>query len=133
MSCVSSKSLREFARSTERYLIETAQKYGVETAYEIGVAIRDIGEEAKERVIAASPVKTGKYKRGWRVDFRNKDGVISCIVHQKKPTYRLTHLLEEGHKTRSGKSRAKARPHIRAVEEWAEEAVMQAIEKAVKG
>lgn len=61
-----------------------------------------------------------------------KDGHIRCIVHQKSPHYRRTHLLEDGHKSRSGRS-VRAQPHIRPVEEWAEREVLKAIEKAVKG
>ena len=60
------------------------------------------------------------------------NGTIRCVISQKSPTYRLTHLLEYGHKTRSG-TRTKAQPHIKPVEEWAEREAMKEIEKAVKG
>ena len=124
--------MRVYAASLDRYLTETMLRYGAETAYDISEAIRQIGDEAKEKVIAASPKNKGRYRRGWRVDFNSKGGHIRCVIHQKKPTYRLTHLLEDGHRTRGGHSRTKAQPHIRPVEEWAEKAALDAVAKAVK-
>ena len=126
------KTLREWSRSMDKYLIETMLKYGAEVSYDISIAVNQIGREALTKVKAESPKRTGKYRKGWRIDFRNRDGVISCIVHQKEPTYRLTHLLEHGHRTKTG-GRTKAQPHIQKVEKWAEAEVMKAIEKAVKG
>lgn len=127
----SSKTLKAYAESMDRVLTETMLRYGAEVAYDISIAVNQIGQEAKERVKRASPKRHGTYRRGWRVDFQNKDGHIRCIVYQKSPHYRRTHLLEDGHKSRSG-SRVKAQPHIRPVEEWAEREVLKAIEKAVK-
>ena len=108
-------------------------RYGAEVAYDIGIAIKQIGQEAKERVKRASPKRTKTYMRGWRVDFENKGGHIRCIVHQTGKHYRRTHLLEYGHKTRDKKGWVKAQPHITPVEEWAEREVINAITKAVKG
>lgn len=113
-------------------LANVVQQYASSVRQGIENALKGVGEEAKKKVKASSPRRSGKYSRGWRVDFQNDGEHIRCVVHQKNPTYRLTHLLEEGHKTRNG-SRTKAQPHIRAVEEWAEGAAIREIEKAVKG
>ena len=98
----------------------------------VETALKRVGEEAKNKVKATSPKRTGKYQRGWKVDFQSRNGQISCVVHQSGRNYRLTHLLEHGHKSRSG-GRVKAQPHIAAVEEWAEREALKEIEKAVKG
>ena len=67
--------------------------------------------------------------RPFSVAVERENGKISVVVHNRE--YRLTHLLEHGHKARDG-SRAKAIPHIAPVEEWAVSEAMKAIEKAVK-
>lgn len=135
--------MKIYAQSLDRYLTETMLKYGAEVSYEIGIATREIGQEAKQRVAAASPKRTGKYKRGWRVDFKNKGGVIQCIIHQSDKEYRLTHLLENGHRTRLGKGRhsrrygtqgsVAARPHIAEVNAWAQRELERRIRKAIGG
>lgn len=62
-----------------------------------------------------SPKKSGKYARGWTVNTKKGRGQISCTVWNAKE-WRLTHLLENGHINRDGKTRTKAIPHIKPVE-----------------
>lgn len=140
---MSKKSVKIFAESLERYMIMTMLMYGNEVAYEVNIALNEVAEEAKERVKAASPKRTGKYKRGWRVDFKSKGGLLQCIVHQSGKEYRLTHLLENGHGTRLGKGRnsrrygtkshVAAQPHIAEVNDWAQRELEQRIRKAIGG
>lgn len=140
---MSSNAVRAFAGSVDKYLIETMLKYGAEVSYEIDIAMREIGQEAKQKVATSSPKRTGKYKRGWRVDFKNKGGVIQCIIHQSGKEYRLTHLLENGHRTRLGKGKhsrrygtqasVAARPHIAEVNDWAQRELESRIRKALRG
>ncbi len=108
------------------------QQYSENVKSDVESVLKEVGDEAKRKVKSASPRRTGKYQRGWRVDFQSKGSQITVTVHQKSPTYRLTHLLEDGHRSRSG-SRVKAQPHIREVEQWAEREALKEIEKAVKG
>ena len=96
----------------------------------IAAALEDVGKQAASRLRSESPKRTGKYRRGWTVIVEKKAGNVSVTVHNKQ--YRLTHLLEHGHKTRNG-GRVSGQPHIAPVEEWAEHEAMKAIEKAVKG
>lgn len=138
-----SRVMKIYAQSLDRYLTETMLRYGAEVSYEISIAMNEIGQEAKKRVAAASPKRTGKYKRGWRVDFKNKGGVIQCVIHQNDKEYRLTHLLENGHRTRLGKGRhsrrygtqgaVAARPHIAEVNEWAQRELESRIRRAFGG
>ena len=115
-----------------KQLLASMQQYSTEIQKDVETVLKKVGEEARNKVKAASPKRTGKYKLGWKVDFQNRNGQISCVVHQSGRNYRLTHLLEHGHKSRSG-GRVKAQPHIAAVEEWAEREALKEIEKAVKG
>lgn len=108
------------------------QQYSTDVQKNVETALKRVGEEARIKVKATSPKRTGKYQRGWKVDFQNRNGHISCVVHQNGKNYRLTHLLEHGHKSRNG-GRVKAQPHIAAVEEWAEREALKAITEAVKG
>lgn len=70
-----------------------------------------------------SPRKTGKYASSWDTK-RLKHGTV--YIYNKKH-YRLTHLLEKGHKTnyRTGKYGRKkfvsGKPHIATVEELVKE------------
>lgn len=105
---------------------------------DIAKRFAEIGNEAKTRVAAASPKGSrGKYKRGWKVQIANRNGEISVTVHNTQ--YRLTHLLENGHRTRykHGKYGTKhtvpGRQHIVPVEQWATQAALYAVRKAVQG
>ena len=86
--------------------------------FEISVVIehrektKATGEETAKLISEKSPERTGEYKKGWQSDYDTITGF--AVVHNiAKPT--LTHLLENGHLTRSKrkKKRVKPQPHIR--------------------
>ncbi len=62
-----------------------------------------------------SPKRTGKYAKGWRVKTIKGKGFVECTIHNAT-NYQLTHLLEKGHLTRTGKKVA-AKKHIEPVEQ----------------
>ena len=104
---------------------------------EVRDIITDVGNEAKNRVTEASPKGHGKYRRGWTVRAESSGSKVSIIVHNRR--YQLTHLLENGHRTRyktgryGSRSRAAARPHIGDVNSWAQEEVEKRIRAALGG
>lgn len=116
-----------------KQILNAMTQYSDEVKAEIQAGMKSVADTALSKVKASSPRRTGKYSRGWRKTVDTEGGAVSMTVYQKKPQYRLTHLLEEGHKKRGGRGFVPAQPHIREVEEWAAEEVMKKIEKAVKG
>ena len=75
-------------------------------------------------------VRTGNYNKGWKVNTKKGRGYINCLVWNSTD-WRLTHLLENGHITRSG-SRTRAFPHIKPVESKYVIKYTQNVEKIIK-
>lgn len=114
-------------------ITKAMQQYSGEVAKAVEQALTETAEEARKQLAAASPKRTGKYARGWKVTKAEQYGEITVEVHQSGRNANLTHLLEKGHRTRSKKGWVKAQPHIAPVEAWAQSSAEAAIEKAVKG
>ncbi len=72
-------------------------QYSQEVAEQLKQDVRDVAQECVKNIKAASPKKTGKYKRGWKmkVVFENAADIRIKIYNSVKP--QLIHLLEFGH------------------------------------
>lgn len=116
-------------------LTKTLAEYGKLARDDVQEIIESVGNEAKERVTAASPGR--KYRRGWKVKIETAGSKTSVTVHNRR--YQLTHLLEFGHKTRlkhgkyGKKAFAAAMPHIEEVNDWAQRELERRIRKALGG
>lgn len=94
----------------------------------------EVANEAVRKLKATSPKKTkgkgaGRYAKGWKIDQKAKKTYAQTIIHNKE--YQLTHLLENGHEiVRDGKvvGHAKPQPHIKPVEEWVKNEMVERIE-----
>ena len=96
----------------------------------------EVAKEAIKKLNANSPVnpkshgKNGRhYAKDWYVDQKSKKHHSHIIIANKQ--YQLTHLLENGHDIiRNGKKvgHSPAFPHIKEVEEWAKDAVVDRLE-----
>ena len=102
---------------------EVVQQYLEEQRYEVieamSESIDEVAKESVKKLKAASPRgKTQKYYKGWT--YKIEKGRLShgSIVYGKTGTYQLAHLLEYGHAKKGG-GRTNEYEHIKPVEEWA--------------
>lgn len=80
-----------------------------------------------------SPVRSGKYKKGWRL-YREKakfKGQLQTLTVYNKTHYRLIHLLEFEHQTSKG-TRTKAYPHVQPAEDAAEKALIVGTRRVIE-
>lgn len=106
--------------------------YGKQVTEAVDGEITTITKEAVKELKESSPKKSGGYAKSWTAE-KEKSGMYrsKAVVFNKKH-YRLTHLLEKGHATRSG-GKTKAMPHIKPVEEKIIKELPQRIERKIKG
>ena len=99
------------------------------------VAVQRVGRESVKKLRNVSPKRTGSYARGWRLKTLKMSGNVTDVVVHNATDYSLTHLLEKGHVIRNKKGtfgRAPAHPHIKPVEEWANNELPAEIERKLR-
>lgn len=107
-----------------RELAKALSEYSKEVEDMVDEIAREEVVEAVATLKATSPKRKGKYAKNWRF---KKNAKGSYVIHNGGRTYRLTHLLENGHILRDG-GRSRALPHIKPVEE----AIVASFEKRVR-
>lgn len=124
-------SKRVSAEAFADAIIEALSEYSQEITEETKEIAKDISSEAVSEVKKGSPVRKGKYKKGWKkaTVFENSQD-IRIAVHNEKH-YQLTHLLENGHLSRNGK-RVKPVVHIAPVEDRISKEFNRRVEILVK-
>ena len=95
----------------------------------------EVADKGAKTLRQTSPKKTGKYRRGWRV--KTYEGAYDTMsVIYNATNWQLTHLLENGHITRNGRTKTKPIVHIYPVEQECikefEEDTIKIIEKESK-
>lgn len=102
-------------------------EYGDEAFEIVSEATEKYTKEALKEVKKASPVDTGRYKKGWRKEITKGRMTISGAVFNKTDYYK-THLLENGHARRGGGREVPAKVHISPVNE----SIIDKFEKEIK-
>lgn len=75
-------------------------------------------------------VRTGEYNKGWKVTTKKGRWETTSVIHNK--IYMLTHLLENGHVTRNGRSKTRAFKHIAPVESTCIKDYEREVEQVIK-
>lgn len=107
------------------------EQYSKEVKDVTDKSIEKVSKESVQKLKNTSPKRTGKYARSWtKKKVKGRNGIDEVTVHNKQ--YQLTHLLENGHIVRNSKGtygRTNGIKHIKPVEEWAQDALPQEIER----
>ena len=114
-----------FADVVAKYLRE----YETEATEKLTETITEVAKESVKKLRSSSPKRTGKYAKGWT--YKVEKGRMNNVatVYGNDPTYRMAHLLENGHAKRGG-GRTAPITHIEPVEQWAvDDVVNRYIEK----
>ena len=110
----------EFTPALSQLLIDYGDEI-IDAAREI---MQPVMKEGAERLKAASPKRTGKYRRNWKEQVDYVRFGANGLIYSKSPYYKLTHLLEHGHALRRGGrtyGQVKGIEHIGPVNEWVQD------------
>lgn len=111
---------------------ELLDQYGKQCSEVVNEAVHEVSKEALKKLKKESPKRTGLYKKGWKVKKNDDKFAANDILYGKEAsTYAIAHLLEHGHATRNG-GRTAPIPHVKNVEEWAQKALVDTVEKKLK-
>lgn len=107
------------------------EAYTDEVTEAVKAECETVADECLKEIRAASPVKTGKYKKGWRkkVEYEGKGDIRIRVYNAKYPG--LTHLLEKGHAKVNGGWVA-AIPHIEPAEQHAAEKLVNKVKVKIR-
>ena len=114
-------------------------QYAEDVKVGVEKAAKETAKDTADTLRTTSPKRTGKYAKSW--DFKKTEKANSGYTVYNKEHYRLTHLLENGHATRSGgRTKPKEgklsfvapREHIRDAEEKAEKEFTSKVEEVIK-
>lgn len=114
------KQLKEYTEDVKESVWDTAM---------------NVSENAVLKLQAESPKRKegGEYARNWTRSTDRK----GVIIHNKAPTYRLTHLLEKGHQLKRGGRKigadVPAHPHITKVEKECIDEYVAEVERRLRG
>lgn len=103
---------------------ELLEEYGEDVFDVVDKTTKNVAREASEKLQEvrswANTYPSSPYSADWTSGEVKKTRTTKADVVYNRDHYQLAHLLEHGHATRNG-GRTGKYPHIRPVEEWAEQ------------
>lgn len=114
---------------------KTLAEYEGVTIESMKAAVDKASKEAVRELKSSSPKRSGAYARGWtskKTKLANKYAYEKTVYN--KDHYRLTHLLEKGHRVvgaKNGRTWVDARPHIEKVEQKAVETLVNEMKETL--
>lgn len=114
----------------------TLRTYGTDVQEDVDKAVKKVASAARTTLKNTSPRGKRKltwrkhYAENWAISMNNGRLRTTGIVYNKKPTYRVTHLLEHGHAKRNG-GRVRPIVHIAPVEQAVISQFTREVEKSV--
>lgn len=109
------------------------ESYRQEVTDGVKQSVKDAAVLCREEIRAASPVRTGRYRKGWQTSKAYESSEEIRVIVHNKTDYQRTHLLENGHLTRDGVSRVPGIPHIAPAEEHAAQTLQNKVKVVVRG
>ena len=108
-------------------IVKILDDYRDTTIDKMKESVDKAAKQAVNELKTSSPKRTGAYAKDWaaKKDRKANKWAYGKVVYNKKH-YRLTHLLEKGHRKVNGGIVA-ARPHIAKVEEKAINTLVEGI------
>lgn len=115
----------------ETAIVEELEKYYQDVTDQIQTDVQSVAKECVTDIKGSSPVKSGKYKQGWKQKtvYQSREDIRVKIYNSQKP--QLTHLLEHGHAKVNG-GRVEGTPHIAPAEQNARKKLLDKAKVAVK-
>ena len=107
------------------------QAYCDEVTEAVKAEVDTVAEECLQEIKANSPVRTGRYRKGWRkeVAYESRDDIRITVRNKTYPG--LTHLLENGH-AKAGGGRVEGIPNIKPAELHAAEKLADKVKVRLK-
>lgn len=109
------------------------EKYREDVTDGVKKSVQAAAKQCRDEIKDASPVRTGRYRKGWRASTAYESAEDIRIMVHNKTDYQLTHLLEKSHLTRDGVTRTTAIPHIAPAEKHAAETLENKVKVVVRG
>lgn len=98
-------------------LQDILEEYAQDVKDGITEAAHDIADDAVKKLNRASPKRTGTYAKKWTASKNSSTYGDGYTIHVKPKQYRLTHLLEEGHRKKNNKGFVNPIIHIKPIED----------------